>query len=116
MNRFAVFTLIATLALLPGSRPLAQEPKPPAIAATKLSEVQRKKVYWDGVAAEHRAMKEARRQFPGDPVQMSKTEDRLLSQYQKAVWTAHRISEKQFWDIMQEGVDKKWPSPPTPRS
>ena len=102
----------AILVLLPSPPSMATE-KLTAVAR-KLSEPQRKQLYRDGVAAEHRAMGNARKEFPTDARRMAKRETELIVEYQKKVWSPKGITENDFMWIMQEGIDKNWPCPPTP--
>ena len=97
-----------------GMSSLTGDTKGGAAVITRVPEAQRKRIYWDGVAAEHRALIEAHNQFPRDPVRMARLESSLLERYQSKVWKAAGLTSREFLWIVQEGFDKSWPCPPTP--
>ena len=85
----------------------------PSTGATQLPEATKKKIYWEGFDTEHRAVAEAKANYPL-PEQFkvrAEYEAKRITEYDAQLMKKYGITRNQYDAIVQEGWTRKWPKP-----
>lgn len=85
-------------------------------AAAKMSEAQRRSIYYEDGPAEAEADKEAEAKYPATDTPSTllnaKMTVRLEEKCHQKLERKYHLSDAQFSKIMSEGMEKRWPTPP----